>query len=183
MKKSFQQVPTTTRRAGFTLIEMLIVVLIICILISIGFGGYRMARDAAWKERARDSARQICTAWNLRLQYDRQFPSYTNFVGRTGTDTGANAEITFQTTIDNMAALNNGDRIWLDQSADQRSADTTINGMRDRWGRFFYVRLDMNYDGTVKNPYDSTSAIRANVAVWSLGPNPANSNSWVAVWQ
>ena len=55
------------RRAGFTLVELLIVILVISILIAVGFGAFQQARNTAWKQKSRDSARQIATAWNLRL--------------------------------------------------------------------------------------------------------------------
>ncbi len=161
------------RSAGFTLVELLIVILVISILIAVGFGAFQQARNTAWKQKARDSARQIATAWNLRLLEDRAFPAAASFTNATGTAD----EIGFETTTANMGVLNAG-RIYLEQSADQRSS-----GMRDKWLQYFHVRLDTDYDGSIKSPYDNTTAIRANVIVWSFGPNQDNSNNWVVVWQ
>ncbi len=160
------------RRSGFTLLELLSVVLILGLLISIAFGTFVQARNAAWKQKARDSARQIATAWSTRLVENRAFPSASAFTADPVYDTDPNS-FTFETTTNNMAVLN-----YIDQNAEQR-----LSGMKDKWGRFFHVRLDTNYDGTVLNPIDATSLIRANVLVWSLGPTPLYpSNSWIMVW-
>lgn len=159
------------RRSGFTLLELLSVLLIIGVIISIAFGAFVQARTTAWKQKARDSARQIATAWSTRLVENRAFPSASAFTADPVYDTDPNS-FTFETTTNNMAVLN-----YIDQNAEQR-----LNGMKDKWGRFFHVRLDTNYDGTVLSPLDA-SLIRANVLVWSLGPTPLYpSNSWIMVW-
>ena len=170
-------------RAGFTLIEMLIVILIIAILVAVSLGVYQQARTTAWKERARDSARQIATAWNVYLMDNHAFPVATSFQGVTG----GNTEPTFQTLATNMVPLHSA-KVYLEQSADQ-----SINGMKDKWGNPFCVRLDLNYDGKINSPYDNSTPINANVVVWSWGPNPSawsasasvasRSNSWVVIWQ
>ena len=163
------------RSSGFTLFELLVVILIIAVLAFIGLGIYQQARNAAWKMKARDSARQIATTWNSRLIEDRKFPDGSAFCTTDHDACGlpnALDSITFETCTNNMTVLN-----MLEQSADQRLA-----GMKDKWDRFFRVRLDTNYDGTLSSPIDS-KPIRANVLVWSLGPRPTDpSNSWIMVW-
>ena len=196
MKKLFQMrnsdVPLTSDicplTSGFTLIEMLIVILIIAILMSVGFGTFSQARNTAWKEKARDTARQIAHAWTSRLMEDHAFPSVSS--GFDGTLTGGQAEPTFQTTVANMCVLtNNADaHNYLEQNATQRTS-----GMTDHWGNYFYVRLDGDYDGIVLSPIDNTSQIHASVLVWSLGPNQAawattattslKQKHWVMIWQ
>ena len=165
--------PKPRRSSAFTLIEMLVVILIISILTAVTLGIYQQARNTAWKQKTRDSARQIATAWNVYLMDNHGFPSATNFTLYTGTP---NVEITFPSSNVNMTVLN-GPKIYLEQSADQRR-----NGMKDKWNNPFNIRLDMNYDGMVLNPIDGTT-INANVIVWSTGPSPANPNTWVVVWQ
>ena len=164
---------------------MLAVVLIISILATIGFGTFQQARNAAWKQKARDSARQIATAVNLYLMDHRAFPSNT---------TGS---ATFQTTKENMAFLNSSVvdtkvRIYLDQDTAQR-----LNGMNDRWGNPFNVQMDVNFTGSVPNPLagcpNQPDTLNANVVVWSWGPKQKawdagasqdlRQNSWCVAWQ
>jgi prepilin-type N-terminal cleavage/methylation domain-containing protein len=166
-----------TSRQGFTLLELLVVIVIIGVLAAVLLGAYQQARTAAWKMKARDAARQLATAWNAYLIQGGSFP--TNLVAETTYNTDAPRSLTFETTTNNMTVLNqfNAGRGLLEQSADQR-----LNGMKDHWGRYFHVRLDVNYDGMISSPLDNTP-IRANVVAWSLGPNPnIRTNSWVIVW-
>ena len=166
----------STGRSGFTLIEMLVVILIICILVASTVGIYQQARNSAWKQRARDTARQIATAWNIYLIDNHAYPATTSFQGY-----GAVYSGTFQTIATNMSVLNSS-KIYLEQSADQRINDGN-HGMMDKWGNFFYVRLDQTYTGTLQSPVDG-STINANVVVWSQGPNPSNpGSSFCLAWQ
>ena len=154
---------------GFTLMELLVVVLIIGILASASIGIYQHSRTAAWKQRARDSARQIAVAWNIKLLDDHAFPPSISFSDINGTALPLiTTDITFPTTTTNMAILNST-KLYLEQNANQRSINS---GMIDKWGHFFNVRLDLNYDGLVQDPRDPSGAttINANVVVWSLGP-------------
>ena len=164
----------STLRAGFTLVELLTVILIISVLAAACIGIYQQARNAAWKEKARDTARQIATAWNVRLMDDHAFPA------------AIIATQPFYTTAANMAILNDyaANRIYLEQNADQRIIDTPpTHGMKDRWGNFYKVQLDVTYKGTVPNPLGGPD-INANVVVWSLGPTPASpSSSYCMAWQ
>jgi prepilin-type N-terminal cleavage/methylation domain-containing protein len=162
-------------RQAFTLMEMMVVIVIIGILAAVLLSTFQAARNAAWKQKARDGARQIATAWNTYCIDQRGFPASTAFTLDPTYNTDA-AAVTFETSVTNMAVLN-ARVTYLEQNKDQR-----LNGMKDKWGRYYHVRLDANYDGTVKSPIDN-SIIRANVMVWSLGPHPNDTaKSWIMVW-
>lgn len=170
--------------SGFTLMELLVVIVIIGVIFSSITIAYQHARTAAWKEKARDTARQLATAWNLRLQDDREWPAVTAFVRDPIYDAGTMTEITIQSTPDNMSLLcstnNPQAKVYFDQNAEQR-----VQGLRDHWGNVFHVRLDLNYDGQVRNPTNGasdTAVIQANVVVWSTGPKPQLKDQWVVVW-
>jgi prepilin-type N-terminal cleavage/methylation domain-containing protein len=162
------------RNSGFTLIELLVVITIISILVVASIGIYNQAQIAAWKQKSRDTARQLAVAWNARLMEEHTFPVAALTATSVAKYTDPNS-LTFETTTNNMVPLTSSGS--LDQNAEQRQ-----KGMRDKWGRTFLVRLDTDYDGIVTHPVDLTS-VHANVIAWSLGPNPSNpSNSWVVVW-
>jgi type II secretory pathway pseudopilin PulG len=157
------------------MLELLVVILIIGVLAAALLSTYQQARNAAWKQKTRDSARQIATAWNTYSIENRGFPAATAFVPDPTYNTDANS-ITFETTTTNMAVLN-ASQTYLEQSTAQRR-----NGMTDKWGRYFHIRMDTNYNGLVSSPLDATP-IRANIVVWSIGPEPSTPvKSWVMVW-
>ena len=62
------------RDGGFTLIEMIAVLLILALVAAAVTGGLAKARDRAWRLRARDTCRQLCEAWNMYLIDEHKFP-------------------------------------------------------------------------------------------------------------
>jgi prepilin-type N-terminal cleavage/methylation domain-containing protein len=167
-------------RSGFTLLELLVVILMICVLMGAAAGAFLLARNIAWKHKARDTARQIVIAWNLRLM-DIGFPPVAQFDPDPRWNNDADS-ITFESTVTNMLFLVTTNRTFLEQSMDERA-----NGMRDRWGHYFHVRLDLHsdesHDGTMLNPVDDRP-VRANVLVWSEGPHPEDRvKSWIVLYQ
>ena len=164
---------------GFTLIELLTVIVIITILSSVIIVAYIHARDAAWKQKTRDSARQIATAINLYMLANRAYPDINQIYNY-------NSGV-FKTSSTNMMILNSS-TTYLEQNAEQRVYDpdhiewdgpvgVTNGGFRDKWGYYFHVQIDPTYSGTVNNPVDG-SPVHANVIVWSMGPY-GNTNSIV----
>lgn len=194
--------PAASSRAAFTLVEMLAVLLIISVLASVALGAYWKARDTAWREKTRDTARQLAIAWNMRLVDDAKFPDAKSFdlTASVVTDSGTvpasatdspgdpNALATFATTPLNMALVcvasnNTQSRIYFEQNAAQRASILNGGGLKDHWNNFFYVRLDKHYDGKIPNPTNSTTSIRANVIVWSTGKRPDHMNEWILAFQ
>lgn len=166
-------------RAGFTLIEMLVVLLVAAILITAVFNGLSTARQMAWRTRARDTARQLVQAWNLHLNDNRQFPDEQKFGGDL-------AEGGYAASPQNLALLNAG-RVYLELSEKDRDA-----GLRDRWGNTMGFNLDFDYDGMVANPAPEVfevekavkdmATVRATSIAWSRGPTPGIKKKWVVQW-
>ena len=166
-------------RAGFTLVEMLAVILIAAILIASLFNGLTAARQMAWRTRARDTARQLVQAWNLHLNDARAFPAQQKF-------TGAKTEGGYAASPENLAMLNDG-RVYLELSEEDREY-----GLRDKWKRAMGFNLDFDYDGKVANPAPEAlekakdgahmASVQATAIAWSQGPNPEVKRKWVVQW-
>ena len=149
---------------GFTLIEMLVVLAIIALLMGAVSIGVVHAKEQAYKTRARDTARQICQAWNLYLIDNHQFPE-TGKLEKTGND--------YATSKKNLAVLNAG-KTYLEVTEEEED-----EGLKDHWNSLFRFRLDEDYDGKVENPASGEEALNsaaecfANAVAWSLGPKGA----------
>ena len=173
---AFSPAAHPARRRAFTLIEMLAAIAIICLLIGVAVSAFAAARTAAWKNKARATARQLAAAWNLRLQADGRFPDHTLF-DPADPDPSAGSyagyDWKFSTTAANMSILNSNANnvVYFEQNGTEQSANGQVNGLRDHWGNYYHVILDFNYDGQILNPIDN-SPIQANVVVWSTGPGP-----------
>lgn len=154
---------TTGRgRTAFTLIEMLAVILIISILIAIAFGVFAGVRQQAWRAKSRDLARQIAHAWTQRLLTEREFPAAA-ITAQGGALGGALGIL--QSNAEHLDLLNAGQTngtYFLELKVDERR-----DGLKDKWGTLFNVRLDTDYDGLVKHPFDSSIELRTSVVVWS----------------
>jgi prepilin-type N-terminal cleavage/methylation domain-containing protein len=166
-------------RAGFTLVEVLVVLLIMAILISATFSGLGVARQMAWRTRARDTARQLVQAWNLYLNDYREFPEARKFAN-------ARPEGGYETSPANIELLN-AERVYIEMSEADRDA-----GLRDKWGRRLGFNLDFDYDGIVANPapevfekaraVQDSEQVKATAIAWSQGHNPALKKKWVVQW-
>ena len=62
------------RKSGFTLVEMIAVLLILAILSAALTAGLGTARNKAWRAKARETCRNVCEAWNLYLVDMHKFP-------------------------------------------------------------------------------------------------------------
>lgn len=168
--------------SGFTLVEMLAVLLIIGILAGATIGVTARNRNVAWEHKARDTARQLVQGWSLYLNDFREFPP----------DIAENEK--------NKAA---GDPLeYLSPDPDKRYSDeyhakTYIelsdkerkDGLKDHWRRPFYFALDGDYDSKVRHPAPEASALKDVDMVtgysiaWSEGVDPENKKKWIVEWK
>ena len=72
------------RSAGFTLVELLVVMVIAAILIAMMGGAYMTARNHAKRGRAETQLRELCKAWT------EYYLTYTNWPGAVGGPAGGN---------------------------------------------------------------------------------------------
>ena len=163
------------RNSGFTLIEMVAVLLILAILAAALTAGLANARNKAWRTQARETCRELCTAWNSYLLDVRKFPK----------DIPKNGQ-KLEALKENIKWLvdpdeNRFSRIYLELSDEELSDEEMKNGLRDHWidpktnkRQLIHFSLDTDYDGEVENPYPDAfdppiSKAKATSIAWSLG--------------
>ena len=151
------------RKSGFTLVEMLAVLLILALLAAALTPGLSTARNKAWRAKARETCRQVCTGWNAYLLDARKFPSKIPGNGKA-----------LAAKYDNIkwitdANENRFSRIYLEITEKEEE-----EGLVDHWGQPIRFSLDMDYDNEVEIPYPNAfepplDKATATVVSWSEG--------------
>ena len=171
---------------GFTMIEMVAVLLILAILAAAVTGGLSKARDRAWRTQARETCHQLAQAWNAYLVDERKFPD--------GLGTGEGV-LTEYDKIKYLVGEVDSGRVYLELTDKEKEGKAQGGGLRDPWRQLFSFTLDLDYDGLVKNPYpdafvdegddsEKYKKVRASSIVWSEG-NPKRANrkdNPIVVW-
>ena len=150
------------RKSGFTLVEMIAVLLIMAILSAALTAGLTTARNRAWRAKARETCRNVCEAWNLYLIDMHKFP-YEKGGGQR-----------LEAKKDNLK--------WLVDPAENRLKRTYLEmdgkekdeGLKDHWRQPICFSLDTDYDGKVANPYPNVrdpaiKEVTASSIAWSVG--------------
>ncbi len=163
------------RNSGFTLVEMIAVLLILALVAAAVTGGLAKARERAWRLRARDTGRQLCEAWGMYLLDEHRFPSdFTN-----GQKVKADKNALKHLTGDSPSG-----RTYFELSKKEQD-----DGLKDHWGNQLFFSLDADYDGVVDNPYPKAfdpelQKIKASAVAWSEG-NPKHKHrddNPIVVW-
>jgi type II secretory pathway pseudopilin PulG len=151
------------RRAGFTLLELLVVVGVIMLLMGLLFPAFSGAKETARKTKAKANVKQLDIAFKAILA-DRIQGEFTS--GDVNTD---------------MVGLLSGgnSRSIAYMEFDMGSTNTT--GFADPWGRLYHVALDTTGNGTVSA---NGETLPRQVAVWSDGPDKqAPSSDDITSWK
>ena len=170
---------------GFTLIELLVVITIIAILMALLFPAFRGVQDQAKRTQAKNDATQIVTAINAFYTEYGQYPCDA----QTGDDSGDYQTDQDSNRIDIMTTLrapfttpptrNPKGIVFLqppsvkdDTDGHRRSGIGSDGIWYDPWGNSYQVRMDNNYNGTLRNPYSQNAGfatLNTGVLAWSFG--------------
>ena len=124
---------TTGRRsAGFTLIEMIVVILIIGILIGVGAFTFGKAKDNARSAITRDTAKQIVDSWTLYQQTKYEWPASIPSTAET-------------VPLDSEACYLPTNSV----SNFELKLEEKTSGLKDSWGSLYSIWLDTDYDGQI----------------------------------
>ncbi len=150
------------RKSGFTLVEMISVLLIMALLAAALTAGLTSARNKAWRAKARESCRNISTAWNLYLIDMHKFPF----------DKGGGQKLA--ASYDNLERLADPEKNRLKRTYLEMDEKERDEGINDHWGQPIRFSLDTDYDGQVDNPYPNirepaVEKVTAHSIAWSAG--------------
>ena len=147
---------------GFTLIEMLTVLMIIGILSAVVITGYKTVRENARRTKATQTAKQLWEAWNLYLEVNGSFP-------KSAVDTISKEQGWYVTdkTFARFVRATRGFHYDISRKEED-------DGLKDPWGNHFRFQLDPIWDdlsgGTLgKLRHPDGNDVKTHVIVWSRG--------------
>lgn len=173
------------KRAGFTLLELLVVILIIAILATLLFPAVRIAQEMARKTKARGECKALATALELYFDEYRRWPPQTL---TTVPDPEANPVL----VNGDLAKMLQGDATPASPALAanpkkqafmtfQRFADAACTQPVNPWwtdgapttNNWYYYKVDKNFDNVISvgaSP-PPTVVLKRRVLVWTRNPN------------
>ncbi len=177
-------------RLGFTLVEMVAVVLIISLMLGISSAAITGARRTAMRTHSMNTVKQLTSAWAAYLTDQGSFPQASKFEKRSGDSIPATAENIGG--LLNTQYLKNGKPITSSvvyyETTDEEVERTgsypkftySGHGIIDRWGdaakterekaaHIVYFNLDFDLVGRVKNPITGNEVTAPAIAYSTAG--------------
>jgi len=162
------------KNKGFTLIEMLVVLMIIGILMGISIMSYGTLRDKARTTNANTTAKGLAEAWNLYLLANGYFPSNADFANANLTQNPTGWYVTDEKFVEWRRTFNPTFHFNISREEEAKKSKTGGTGFIDPWKNFYRFKLDpglqngTGMDGELDNPVTG-DPIKTVVLVWSFG--------------
>ena len=167
---------SSLRMAGFTFMELMMVIILITILAGMLFPSVISIQDRARKVQAKNDLTQIVNAVNA---FNTEYGVYPSTFAPEMTYDGLNGN-----TNDKLFNALRGSN--LDTTTNPRNvvfispppAKKQVGGIGtdgqyyDPWGKPYVIRLDTNFDNVIINPYTQNAGfagVNAGVIAWSFG--------------
>ena len=163
---------TGSKKSGFTLLEVMVVVGIMALLAGMLLGGLSAAKRRARKAQAKRDIDQIVTAWNAYYTDYKHFPDSGpgNSFKLTEMDNDAIRILQGNYAGSGYIEKNPRKTKYLDFHKKYTESEGGGNGMRDPWGNIYRIALDEEpYDGIVDAA--GVKGLHHSAAAWSIGPD------------
>jgi prepilin-type N-terminal cleavage/methylation domain-containing protein len=165
------------KRRGFTLMEVLMVMVVISILAGMLLGGITQSIHFTRRASARHECRMLATAWK---QYYAQYRCWpTNLI------MGAEGELAVRgAVVDVLQGTVDGDETLLALNPqrirfmefDRFNAAGDPVSMLDLHDGVYYARFDLDFDNRVTGPPPVTNEYARSVLVWTYNPRKAETD-------
>lgn len=181
---SIHRLPALNQRGGFTLVELLVVIVIIAILAGIAFPAFSGVIESGKKARAAAMCNQLATGMQAYYTEYNRWPSI-----------GSSGEISNASDLSDLAtALNGGRELGASSGSSQDDTHnprlvtfmsfakkdyTALNGDIEThpvnpWDEIYYLQFDDDYDNYIEGlpekgdaPTGGSIGLSADVGVWT----------------
>ena len=175
------------RKAAFTLMELLLVIVIIVILVGLAFPVFQGVLERAKKLQAKNDLTQIVTAVNAFYTEYGRYPLVTD-----DTPIANNSDLLY--TLRGVAyganlgnAVNTRQIVFISPAEDTSQTNPkgkigSTGQFYDPWGQPYKIVIDGNYDNQITNPYTADTGagpgtLKQGVLAWSYGKDTKLGNN------